>query len=140
MNELSQPQLDWLVQAVTGWVHQVPMVSTLLILIGLDVAAGLLVAFDRKALSSTISWRGMTRKIFTILLVGMAAVIEPFAQGLPLAQIVAMFYSLTEAVSILENAAALGLPLPAQLVDVLAKLKDGQKMRADQKETNQEKR
>ena len=46
-----------------------------------------------------------------------------------------MFYVVCEGMSILENAAALGVPLPAALGEALSKLKDDQQKRIGQKVT-----
>jgi toxin secretion/phage lysis holin len=130
----TQPADQWL-PILTGWVAKVPMISTLLIMIGIDIVSGLLVAISRKTLNSTLSFQGITKKLFMILLVGLAAVIQfRVNSDLPLAHIVAMFYVVTEAISVLENAAALGVPLPPTFIDVMSKLKDGQKAKIAQKE------
>lgn len=59
-----------------------------------------------------------------MIIVGIASVLDPFAQGIPVGKIVAIFYIITEALSVLENAAILGVPLPAMLVDTLLKVRD----------------
>lgn len=125
--------MDWLVHLLTGWVKQIPMVSTLLVLIGIDVFSGSLVAVTQRKLNSTTSWRGMSRKIIIMLLIGVGAVLQPFAQGLPLANMISMFYIVTESISILENAGALGVPLPSFLMEVLLKMKDSERDRSAQK-------
>lgn len=66
----------------------------------------------------------MSRKVIMLLMLGVAAVLEPIAGGLPLSKLVGMFYTVTEALSILENAAASGVPLPRALVESLAKLRE----------------
>ncbi len=116
---MSRDHLDSLVVLMTSWLKNTPIVGTLFVLIGADIVTGIMLASSRRTLNSSCSWRGMTRKIMMILLVGVGAVLEPFAQGLPLAQIVAMFYCGAEGISILENAAALGVPLPMALTQVL---------------------
>lgn len=108
-------------------INQVPMLSTLLILMGLDIVSGLALSIYQKKLSSVISWRGMSRKVFMLLIVAMAALIEQFTGGIPVSKLASACYIFTEAISILENAAMAGVPLPAALVQSLTKLKDGQK-------------
>lgn len=127
------PSVQSNLKFVCDTIRGTPLLMTLLILMFADVFAGILVACDRRTLNSTISFRGMTRKVFTLLLVGVATTLEPFAQGLPLAKLVAMFYIVTEAISITENAAALGVPLPRTLVEMLQKLKEDQQKRMKQK-------
>jgi len=107
-----------------GWLDTQPIITALLILMGLDIAVGICRAIITKTLSSTISWRGMSRKVIMLLMLGVAAVLEPLAGGIPLSKLVGIFYTVTEALSILENAAASGVPLPRALVETLAKLRE----------------
>lgn len=107
-----------------SWLRGQPIISVLLVLMGLDVLAGIAVAFGTKTLSSPLSWRGMSRKALTLILVATAIILEPFAGDLPLGKMVALFYSATEALSIIENAAILGVPLPAPLLDALTKIRN----------------
>ena len=112
------------VKYILGWLDTQPIVTALLILMMLDILVGVCRAIITKTLSSTISWRGMSRKVIMLLMLGVAAVLEPIAGGLPLSKLVGMFYTVTEALSILENAAASGVPLPRALVESLAKLRE----------------
>lgn len=109
------------------WLNQYPMLSVLVSLMALDIVSGSCAAFVRKKLSSTISWRGITRKVMTLIIVGLAAIIDPYVEDLPLVKFVCLFYCAQEALSILENAAASGVPLPAVLVESLEKIKVGSK-------------
>ena len=107
---------------MNSWMMKQPLVGVLLFMMTLDVVSGLLLAFSSKKLCSTVSWRGMSRKVIMLLLVGVGSILEPFANELPLSKLIAMFYITTEAISILENAAKAGVPLPRPLVDALVKL------------------
>ena len=103
-----------------------------MILIVCDIITGLFCAIASKTLNSTTSFRGMTRKAVMFIIIGMAATIEPFTGEIPLARLVALFYCIAEVISILENAAMLGVPLPKILVDSVEKLRkasDGHKIR-----------
>lgn len=100
----------------------------------MDIFCGILLSIVKKTLSSAISWRGMSKKSMVLIMVGLGSVLEPFTQGIPLSRLVGIFYICTEALSILENAAAAGVPLPAVLVDMLAKLKDSQRTARAQKD------
>ncbi len=104
-----------------------PMLLTLLVLMLLDLFSGCALAIYNRKLSSTTSWRGMTRKIFMLLIVSVAAVIEQFAAGIPLGKLACMCYIYTEAISIMENAALAGVPLPQALVNTLVKARAEQK-------------
>ena len=111
-----------LIHTISDLLNRFPLVGILLLLILIDICMGTLAAFVAKRLSSNVSWRGMTKKAASLLVLGMVAAVEPLT-GLPLAKLVALFYIWTEAISIVEAAAALGVPLPAQLLDALEKLK-----------------
>lgn len=117
------PLLQWLFV----WLDRQPILAMLLVLMLIDVLSGVCLSLAKKTLSSSVSWRGMSKKAIMLLMVGVGAVLEPFAQGIPLSKIVAIFYTFTEAVSITENAAEAGVPLPAALVDTLIKLKESQR-------------
>lgn len=108
-------------------INEMPMLGTLLVLMGLDIVSGLALSIYNRKLSSVISWRGMSRKVFMLLIVAMAALIEQFTGGIPVSKLAAVCYIFTEAISILENAAMAGVPLPVALVNALTKMKADQK-------------
>lgn len=110
-----------------------PLVSTLLVLMVLDIFAGVLVAVNKRTLNSSISFKGMTKKTFIIILVGLAMLLEPFSSGTPLGKLVSLFYIVMEAISILENAGALGVPIPRALKEVLQKLREDKQKKSEQK-------
>lgn len=91
-----------------------------------DILTGLIAAFITKSVSSTVSWAGMSRKVGIWIVVGLCAGLEPLANGIPLAHIACLFYIGTEGLSIVENLAHAGVPLPPRLIDVLHKLKEAQ--------------
>jgi toxin secretion/phage lysis holin len=110
-----------------SFVNQMPMLTTLLVLMGLDIVSGLALSIYQKKLSSVISWRGMSRKVFMLLIVAMASLIEQFTGGIPVSKLASVCYIFTEAISILENAAIAGVPLPIALVTALTKMRESQK-------------
>ncbi len=97
------------------------LVQVLIGLMALDIATGLLAGFINRELSSDVSFRGMARKAVVLLVVAGGAWIEP-AVGLPVGQAVAGFYAVHEGLSLIENTARAGLPVPEVLRDALAKL------------------
>lgn len=111
----------------TKWMFQqidkYPTVGTLLMLLMMDFICGIMIAVSMRKLSAAKAAKGVTRKVYTVLLVGVAATFEPYTGGMPLTKIVALFYCATEAISILKNAAALGIPLPKPLVEILEKVR-----------------
>lgn len=131
---ISDPvELPWLMRLAFEWLGNQPVLGGLVVLMTIDVLVGLFLSIAKQTLSSTVSWRGMSKKAIMLLVIGAAGVLQPALPTIPVLNIVAAFYTLTEALSILENAAAAGVPLPAGLVDTLAKLKDQQRIMRDQK-------
>lgn len=113
----------WLFGAATGalfglWMGLDVAVRVLVLLMGLDIATGLAAAFASKTLDSRAGWRGMSRKVVTLGVVGAAAVIDPHV-SVPLTQIVAGFYAASELTSLAENAALAGVPIPRALREAL---------------------
>jgi toxin secretion/phage lysis holin len=99
-------------------------VQVLLILMGVDVATGMLAAWRERTLSSRFGWRGITiRKATTLLVVAMASAAEPLLGGIDAGTFAAGFYCATEALSVIENAARAGVPVPVFLTRALAQLK-----------------
>ena len=66
----------------------------------------------------------MKKKMLIFMLVGVAHILDTHAVGggSGLRSAVACFYLSTEALSMLENAGRLGLPIPEKLKDILAQL------------------
>lgn len=116
--------MDTLTAFIFDLLNATPLVGVLLILTCADVASGTMVAIVDRKFNSTTSLKGMTRKAYMIMLVGVAGVIEPHADGIPLTKLVAGCFCATELVSLLENAVALGVPVPRALRDVLEKFQD----------------
>lgn len=96
-----------------------PLVQVLIALMVADIASGLLAAFVNRELSSDVSFRGMAKKAIVLILVAIAAMLGPVV-NLPLGQAVAGFYAAHEGLSIIENAARAGLPVPNILQQALA--------------------
>ncbi len=82
-------------------------------------------AYDRK-LSSAVGFRGICKKVLIFALVGIAHILDTLVIGTDsvLRTAIIFFYISNEGVSLLENAAHLGLPIPTKLKDVLAQLHD----------------
>ena len=91
-----------------------------------DYITGVMCAIADKKLSSEIGFKGISRKVIIFMLVGIAHVLDVnvIATGSVLRTAVIFFYLSNEGVSLLENAAHLGLPVPEKLKDVLEQLHD----------------
>jgi toxin secretion/phage lysis holin len=91
-------------------------------------------AIADKKLSSATGFKGICRKVLIFLLVGIAHILDVniIGSGSVLRTAAVFFYISNEGVSIMENAAHLGLPVPVKLKEVLEQLhdraeKDGEK-------------
>ena len=83
-------------------------------------------AIADKTLSSEVGFKGICRKVLIFLLVGIANVldVQVIGTGSVLRTAVIFFYISNEGVSLLENAAHLGLPVPEKIKIVLEQLHD----------------
>lgn len=86
-----------------------------------DYITGLMCAVIDKKLSTEVGFRGIYRKVLIFILVGIANILDVEVIGTRsiLRTAVIFFYLSNEGVSLLENAVALGLPIPTKLKDVL---------------------
>lgn len=116
--------------AFLAWTSQFPTVSLMVIFQLVDIALALMVAWSLQTISSDISGKGMRKKATMLLIVLVAAACERYLDFYPypyLASGVAAYFCGTEMISIAENAGALGVPLPPQLMAVLAQLRPDEK-------------
>jgi toxin secretion/phage lysis holin len=111
-----------------------PFVVVLLGLMLLDIITGLIAAFTSKVLCSTASYRGMLGKVQMLGMVAAAMLIELVIPGVPWGQFVAIFFCVTEAISITENAANSGVPIPAAWAEALRKAKVDSEKKKDQQQ------
>ena len=83
-------------------------------------------AISDHTLSSEVGFKGICRKVLIFLLVGIANVLDVqiIQTGSVLRTAVIFFYISNEGVSLLENAAHLGLPVPEKIKIVLEQLHD----------------
>lgn len=92
----------------------------------IDYITGIMCAFIDRSLSSEVGFKGIFKKVLIFLLVGVANIldVEVIGTGSVLRTAVIFFYLSNEGVSLMENAAHLGLPIPEKLKDVLEQLHD----------------
>ena len=114
--------------AMGGWTTGM---QTLLIFMGIDYLTGLIVAgvfknsnkSESGALESRAGWKGLCRKGMTLLIVLISYRLDLMLGTSYIRDAVIITFAVNEALSILENAALMGLPLPAVLVKALDVLK-----------------
>ena len=100
------------------------LMIALIIFMVLDYITGLMCAVIDKKLSSTVGFKGICKKVLILMLVGVANIMDVhvIGTGSALRGAVVCFYLANEGLSLLENAAHIGLPVPERLKDVLAQL------------------
>ena len=115
--------------AVGGWLGYFlggcdGLLYALLAFVVIDYITGVMCAINDKALSSEVGFRGICRKVLIFLLVGIANILDVhvIGTGSVLRTAVIFFYISNEGVSLLENAAHLGLPVPQKIKAVLEQL------------------
>ena len=91
-----------------------------------DYLTGVMCAVSDRKLSSNVGFKGICRKVLIFLLVGIANILDMqvIGTGSVLRTAVIFFYLSNEGVSLLENAAHLGLPVPEKMKEILAQLHD----------------
>ncbi len=117
--------------AVGGWLGWFlggcdGLLYALLAFVVIDYITGVMCAIADRKLSSAVGFRGIFRKVLIFTLVGVANIADVQVLGTPgvLRTAVIFFYLSNEGVSMLENAAHLGLPIPEKLKEVLEQLHD----------------
>ena len=117
--------------AIGGWLGYFlggcdGLLLTLLVFITADYITGIMCAIVDRKLSSEIGFKGIFKKVIIFMLVGIAQMIDinVIKTGSVLRAAVIFFYLSNEGVSVLENTAHLGLPVPEKLKEVLEQLHD----------------
>lgn len=102
------------------------LLFALIAFVAVDYITGVMCAIVDKNLSSSMGFKGICRKVLIFLLVGIAHILDAqvIGAGSVLRTAIIFFYLSNEGVSLLENAAHLGLPVPEKLKDVLQQLHD----------------
>lgn len=98
----------------------------LLAFVIIDYITGIMCAVLDKKLSSEIGFRGIFKKVLIFSLVAIGHIVDQsvIGEGSVIRTAVIFFYLSNEGVSILENAAHIGLPVPQKLKEVLEQLHD----------------
>ena len=137
-------KIQMAVAAIGGWLGYFlggmdGLMIALIVFMVLDYITGLMCAIADKKLSSAVGFRGICKKVLILMLVGVAHIVDLHVVGTgdALRSAVVCFYLSNESVSMLENAAHLGLPIPEKLKSVLAQL-HGREDETENKEDVQE--
>jgi toxin secretion/phage lysis holin len=112
--------LGWFLGGCDGLLY------ALLAFVVIDYITGIMCAVVDKKLSSEVGFKGIFKKVIIFALVGVGHILDTrvIGAGSVLRTAVIFFYLSNEGVSLLENAAYLGLPVPQKLKSVLEQLHD----------------
>ena len=110
--------LGWFLGGVDGFLY------ALIAFTVIDYITGVMCAITDKKLSSSVGFKGICRKVLIFTLVGIGNIVDVYVlgQGGVLRTAIIFFYLSNEGVSIMENTARPGLPIPAKLKEVLEQL------------------
>ena len=98
------------------------------VLIGLiDYASGVYAGYKLKNLNSKRAYKGIEKKLWILALLCGASLMHRLVPDIGFRNLVGIFYCATELLSIVENAAKAGVPIPKKLKKALEQLKDEDK-------------
>ncbi|MGN0682975.1 MAG: holin family protein [Oscillospiraceae bacterium] len=112
--------LGWFLGGCDGLLY------ALIAFVVIDYITGIMCAVADKKLSSAVGFKGICKKVLIFALVGLGHILDTrvIGAGSVLRTAVIFFYLSNEGVSLVENAAHLGLPVPKKIKDVLEQLHD----------------
>lgn len=98
----------------------------LIAFMALDYITGVVVAIIEKRLSSEVGFRGLAKKFLILVFVAVGHIADTYILGgTPAAMsAVMLFYIANEGISIIENAAALGLPVPKKITGLMEQIRN----------------
>ena len=110
--------LGWFFGGFDGFLY------ALIVFVVTDYFTGVLAAGVRHELSSEVGFKGIAKKVCIFVLVGIANIIDTqvIQNGSAIRTAVIFFYLSNEGLSVLENAAVIGLPIPEKLKAMLIQL------------------
>lgn len=110
--------LGWLLGGGDGFLY------VLVACVVLDYVTGVMLAILQRKLSSDIGFKGIFKKILIFTMVAIGNIIDShiIKDGSAIRTAVLFFYISNEGISIIENSAKIGLPVPKKLRDVLEQL------------------
>lgn len=119
--------LGWFLGGCDGLLY------ALIAFVVIDYITGVMCSVVDKQLSSVICFKGIFKKMLIFALVGIGHILDTHATGTSsvLGTAIIFFYLSNEGVSLIENAAHLGLPVPKKLKTVLEQLHKRDEKEAD---------
>ena len=100
------------------------LLIALLSLMVIDYLSGILKALYNKNLNSSIGFKGLLKKVMIILVVILVSVLQKaVADGIPLRDVVLMFYAANEGISVVENLGTV-IPIPDAVKSFFEQLRE----------------
>ena len=101
------------------------LLVALVIMVTLDYITGVMSAVINRRLSSATGFKGIFHKVLIFILAGVGHTLDLYVlkTGDILRSAVIFYYIANEGISIVENAAEIGLPVPKKLRDALIQIK-----------------
>ena len=112
-----------------------PLFWAVLAFMILDYITGLVAAWINKEISSEIGFKGLAKKFLILVFIALAHILDVNVLGTyPVLQsAIMMFFIANEGISLVENAAGLGIPIPKKMLEALKQLK----LKGDSTEKNE---
>lgn len=109
-------------------------IAVLVMFMVLDYVTGVLGGIVNKNLSSAVGFRGLLKKITILIVLIVAVSLDRLLNSgsWVFRTLVCYFYIANEGISLLENSAKIGLPVPSKLIDILEQLKNKSEKESEQ--------
>ena len=116
--------IAFLIWLIGGWDT---LAKVLFGLMFLDYLTGLIVGYKMQNLNSKRAFKGLRKKLLILVILCGASLMHKLVPDLEFRTLVGMFYCATELLSIVENVAKAGVPIPKKLKKALEQLREEDK-------------
>ena len=113
--------IAFLIWLIGGWDT---LAKVLFALMFLDYLTGLIVGYKMQNLNSQRAFKGLRKKLLVLVILCGASLMHKLVPDLAFRTLVGMFYCATELLSIIENVAKVGVPIPNKLKKALEQLRE----------------
>ena len=113
--------IAFLIWLIGGWDT---LAKVLFGLMFLDYLTGLIVGYKMQNLNSKRAFKGLRKKLLILVILCGASLMHKLVPDLAFRTLVGMFYCATELLSIVENVAKVGVPIPNKLKRALEQLRE----------------
>lgn len=113
--------IAFLIWLIGGWDT---LAKVLFGLMFLDYLTGLIVGYKMQNLNSQRAFKGLRKKLLVLVILCGASLMHKLVPELAFRTLVGMFYCATELLSIIENVAKVGVPIPKKLKKALEQLRE----------------